>query len=182
MGAHWYPITSGALSAMQTPSLLTDPAGPNHLYLGGDKGLYESRDDGRHWQQIVAVSGNVLDIEASQTAPRLIFCSTEEGGLYRWHEGSTQIINIANLPMKNALMRMAVNASGTILYGMSGQDLWYSNDSGTTWKHRWQFDRNDMVSLLVDPNNTELLYAGFFLPAEVMVTSDGGSSWQTLTE
>ena len=182
MGAHWYPITSGALSAMQTPSLLTDPADPNHLYLGGDKGIYESRDDGRHWQQIVAVSGNVLDIEASQTAPRLIFCSTEEGGLYRWHEGSTQIINIANLPMKNALMRMAVNASGTILYGMSGQDLWYSNDSGTTWKHRWQFDRNDMVSLLVDPNNTELLYAGFFLPAEVMVTSDGGSSWQTLTE
>ena len=182
MGAHWYPITSGALSAMQTPSLLTDPADPNHLYLGGDKGIYESRDDGRHWQQIVAVSGNVLDIEASQTAPRLIFCSTEEGGLYRWHEGSTQITNIANLPMKSALMRMAVNASGTILYGMSGQDLWYSNDSGTTWKHRWQFDRNDMVSLLVDPNNTELLYAGFFLPAEVMVTSDGGSSWQTLTE
>ena len=182
MGVHWYPMTSVALSAMQTPSLLTDPADPNHLYLGGDQGLFESRDDGRHWRQITAVHGDVFNLAASQTAPRLIFCSTEEGSLYRWQEGSTQITNIANLPMKSALMRMAVNTSGSILYGMAGQDLWYSSDGGTTWKHRWQFDRNDMVSLLVDPNNIEHLYAGFFLPAEAMVSNDGGVSWQTLTE
>ena len=74
---------------MLTPTLLTDYANPNHLYLGGEQGLYESRDDGRHWNQITAVSGNVLSIVASRTVPRVIFCSTEEGKLYRWREGDS---------------------------------------------------------------------------------------------
>jgi len=65
---------------------------------------------------------------------------------------------------------------------MTGQDLWFSNDSGATWKHRWQFDRNDMVSFLVDPLNAKHLYAGFFLPAKVFYSADGGESWQVLTE
>lgn len=182
MGGHWYPITSGTLSAMLTPSLLTDPADPNHLYLGGDQGLYESRDDGRHWKQLTAVNGNVLSIVASHTKPRLLFCSTEEGSLYRWHEGATQMSSIAGLPMKSAPERLAVDPGGSTLYGMVGQDLWSSHNSGTTWEHRWQFDRSDMVTLLVDPLNANHLYAGFFLPAKVVYSTDGGSSWQVLTD
>ncbi|HEV2660661.1 MAG TPA: hypothetical protein VGU68_08645, partial [Ktedonobacteraceae bacterium] len=62
MGTHWYPITRGTLSNMQTPSLLTDSIDPNHLFLGGDQGLYESRDDGNHWLHISAIQGNVQSI------------------------------------------------------------------------------------------------------------------------
>lgn len=181
MGTHWYPVTSGTLSNMQSPSLLTDPANPNHLLLGGDAGLYESRDDGSHWHQITAVNGNVQNIVASTTSPRLIFCTTDQA-IYRWREGSIQITRIANLPMTNPPTRLVVNATGSILYGLSAQDLWSSNDSGTTWKHRWQFDRGDLVALLVDPINPNRLYAGFFSPGRVMMSTDGGSSWEILTD
>src|SRR6266566_321198 len=182
MGRHWYAITSGTLSAMLTPTLLTDYTDPNHLYLGGEQGLYESRDDGRHWKQITAVSGNVLSLVASRTVPRVIFCSTEEGKLYRWREGDSQISSIAGLPMKSAPERLAIDPSGKILYGMVGRDLWSSHDGGTTWRHRSQFDRSDMVSLIVDPLNANHIYAGFFLPAKVVSSTDGGGTWQVLTE
>jgi hypothetical protein len=118
---------------------------------------------------------------ASSTKPRLIFCTTDQA-LYRWREGSTQVTQLAHLPMSTPPTRLVVNATGSTLYGLSGQDLWSSNDSGTTWKHRWQFDRGDLISLLVDPQNPDRLYVGFFLPPKVIFSTDGGNSWQTLTD
>src|SRR5260221_6584263 len=133
LGAHWYPITSGTLSNMQTPSLLTDPANPNHLLLGGDQGLYESRDDGSHWNRSATVKGNVYSIAASNSTPSLVFCATDQG-IYRWYAGSTQMIQLTNLPMATPPTRLVSDASGRALYALAGQDLWLSADSGTTWK------------------------------------------------
>ncbi len=180
MGTHWYPITSGTLSNMQTPSLLTVPGDPNHLYLGGDQELYESHDDGGHWLHISAIQGNVQSIIATNTTPRILYCATDQR-LYTWHEGSTRITHISNLPMPTPPTRLATDQTGKALYGLSGQDLWFSLDNGTTWVHRWHFDRGDLVSLIVDPQNPYKLYAGFFLPPKVVYSTNGGSSWQTLT-
>ncbi len=179
MGTHWYPITSGALSNMQTPSLLTDPTDPNHLLLGGDQGLFESRDDGSHWNRTAA--GNVYSIVATNTAPRIIFYATDQG-IYRWPDGSTQITQLTNLPMATPPTRLVTGTTGSALYALSSQDLWYSADSGATWEHRWHFDRGDLVSLVIDPQDSHRLYAGFFLPPEVLYSTDGGRSWKILTD
>ena len=182
-GAHWRAITSGTLSGMQTPSLLTDPRDPNHLLLGGDQGLYETRDDGHTWNQVSAVRGKVLNLVASTTAPYQIYCTTDQG-IYRWREGSpqAQITAITNLPMPNPPGRLATDASGNIVYALSGPDLWYSSNGGLNWQHRWQFDRGDLISFLVNPLRPQHLIAGFFMPGQVLTSSDGGNSWQTLTE
>lgn len=181
LGLHWYPITRGTLSNMQTPSLLTDPADLNHLYLGGDQGLYETRDDGSHWTHIPVIQGNVLSIVGTNTRPRTLYCATDQG-LYTWREGSTKITRVANLPTPAPPARLATDQAGKALYGLSERDLWFSPDSGTTWIHRWHFDRGDLVSLVVDPLNPLNLYAGFFLPPEVVYSKDGGSTWRTLTD
>jgi photosystem II stability/assembly factor-like uncharacterized protein len=181
LGAHWYPITSGTLSNMQTSSLLTDPTDPNHLFLGGDQGLFESRDDGRHWILIPAIQGAVQSIVTANTTPRTLYCATDQG-FYFWREGNTHITQVTNLPMTILPTRLITDATGKTLYGLSGQDLWFSSDSGTTWVHRWHFDRGDLISLVVDPLNPRNLYAGFFLPPKVVYSTDGGSSWQTLTD
>ena len=128
------------------------------------------------------LTGGTFTIVASRTVPRVIFCSTEEGKLYRWREGISQISGIVGLPMKSAPERLAIDPSGKILYGIVGRDLWSSHDGGTTWRHRSQFDRSDMVSLIVDPLNANHIYAGFFLPAKVVSSTDGGGTWQVLTE
>lgn len=181
LGVSWYHITSGTLSNMQTPSLLTDPTDPNHLFLGGDQGLYESQDDGRHWMRIPAVQGIVQSIVAANITPRILYCATDRG-FYYWREGSIHITQVTNLPMTVPPARLATDETGKALYGFSGQDLWLSSDSGTTWVHRWHSDRGDLISLVVDPLNPRHLYAGFFLPPKVVYSTDGGSSWETLTD
>lgn len=180
MGIHWYPITKGTLSNMLSPSLLTDPVNPNHLYLGGDQGLYESKDDGNHWIHIFAIQGNVQSMTATRTTPRIIYCATDQE-FYHWQEGSKQILQITHLPMTVPPTRLLTDESGKALYGLSGQDLWFSSDSGTTWVHRWHFDRGDLTALVIDPQNSNNLYVGFFLPPLVVNGKDGGSNWQTLT-
>jgi photosystem II stability/assembly factor-like uncharacterized protein len=181
LGAHWYPITRGTLSNMQMSSLLIDPVDPNHLYLGGDQGLYESHNDGNHWLHITAIQGNVQSIIATNTTPYIYYCATDQG-FYHWREGSTQITQVTHLPMAVPPTRLTTDATGKALYGLSGQDLWFSSDSGTTWVYRWHFDRGDLISLVIDPQNPRNLYAGFFLPPKVVYSTDGGSSWQTLTD
>ena len=121
-----------------------------------------------------------MSLVASKTTPRLIFCLTDQG-IYRWRDGSTQIEHLANLPMPVPPTRL-VTIDGNTLYAVSGQDLWSSDDAGKTWKRLWGFERNDLVALVIDPFNPAHLYAGFFQPAEVMVSTDGGRSWQALTD
>jgi photosystem II stability/assembly factor-like uncharacterized protein len=53
---------------MQTPSLLTFANDPNHLLLGGDQGLFESKDDGQTWNPLTTIQGNVYSLVASQAA------------------------------------------------------------------------------------------------------------------
>ncbi|MDQ6660783.1 MAG: hypothetical protein M3Z24_07445, partial [Chloroflexota bacterium] len=180
-GTSWHAITSGALSSMQTPSLLADPTNSNHLLLGGDQGLYESVNDGHTWHQIAAVNGSVQNIVASHTGPRTLFCITDQG-IYRWQEGSTVVTHLTNLPMSAPPTRLLLNSTGRILYGLSDSQLWYSTDSGTTWIKHGHFDQSDIVSLLIDPLNANHLYAGFFFPAALMESFDGGISWETLTD
>ena len=181
MGVHWYSITDSSLSAMQTPHLLTDPRNPNHLLFGGDSGLYESHDDGKQWSHITAIKGSVFNIMASQTAPRIIFCSTGQG-LYRWSEESSSPILLNTQPLNTSLTRLAVDASGKIVYGVAGQDVWASNDGGNTWQHHSHLDRSDITAFVLDPGHPELLYVGFYLPAKVEYSTDGGNNWRVLTD
>lgn len=180
LGMHWHLITTGTLSNMLTPTLLTDPSNPNHLMLGGDQGLFETHNDGHSWNQLPAIQGNVQSIVASTTTPRLIFCVTDQS-IYRWREGSSQMTQLTHLPLPSLPSRLVLSADGTTLYGLTGQDLWASHDSGTTWKHLWQFDRSDLVSLVIDPQHPRRLYAGFFMPGKVIASTNGGTSWHSLT-
>ncbi|WP_376795240.1 WD40/YVTN/BNR-like repeat-containing protein [Thermogemmatispora sp.] len=181
LGVHWRPITSGALSAMQTPLFLTDPRNPRHLLLGGDQGLFETFDDGVHWQRLQGINGTVLSLTATRTQPRLIFCATDEG-FYRWQDGSQQITHLRGSTPNSSLTRLISSADGAALYALAGRDLWFSADQGTSWQKRFTFSRSDLMALQLSPRQPTQLYAAFFYPASVLFSQDGGRSWQVLTD
>lgn len=186
LGQHWHPITSNTLANIQTPSLLSDPTDPAHLWMGGDLGLFETRDDGQNWQQIKDVSGNVFSLTATASTgntPRTIFAATDQG-LYRWQDtqnNQRQITHVTGLPASSPPTRVVISADGSLLYALSGSQLWFSADQGATWTQRWHFTRGDLVALVLNPTNPRELLAGFYSPALVLISTDAGSSWQTLT-
>jgi photosystem II stability/assembly factor-like uncharacterized protein len=59
--------------------------------------------------------------------------------------------------------------------------MWYSGDGGASWAHRFHFARGDVIAFAIDPARPDHLYAGFFMPGLVLSSSDGGKTWQTLT-
>lgn len=182
LGQHWQPITSGALSNILAPSLLSDPKDPAHLLMGGDLGLFETRDDGRNWQKIKGVSGTVLSLVATQAEGnilRSVLISTDQG-LYRW-QNAQSVTQLTDLPASSLPTRMALSDDGSMCYALFGSDLWFSSDLGTSWTHRWHFTRGDLVSLVLDPHNAHALLVGFYAPALVQISTDEGQTWQTLT-
>ena len=182
LGQHWYPITSGNLANIQTPSLLTDPTNSAHLLMGGDQGLFETQNGGQSWQKISAVQGYVNALAATTSSagrPRTILAATDQG-LYRWQDGQ-QVTQISKLPASTPPTRMVVSADGSALYALFGTDLWFSANLGTTWVHRWHFTRGDLVALVLNSVNPRQILAGFFTPGLVLISNDAGKSWQTLT-
>ncbi len=158
MGQHWQPITGTSLSSMQNPVLLTFPREPEHLLLGGDKGLFESRDDGQSWNHISTINGTVQKLLVSQGQPAKIFCLTDEG-LYTWTDGSnTQTL----LPGAQAFSRLIIDPSGTTLYALAGRRLWSSQDSGKHWQMRQQFERGDLIALQIESTTSQSALRGLF--------------------
>jgi photosystem II stability/assembly factor-like uncharacterized protein len=185
LGQHWSSLTTGNLATIQNPSLLTDVRNPNHLLMGGDQGLFETENDGQNWQEVTAVPGSVLSLVATQpigTHARVIICSTDQG-LYRGLEQDGQIVwSPVHLSAAVSPTRLVMSADGSALYALSGSELWFSEDQGTSWVHRWHFTRGDISALELNPNNPRELLAGFFWPGLVLISMDQGNSWHTLTD
>ncbi len=89
---------------------------------------------------------------------------------------------LKTLPPTSPPARVLFSPEGSALYALVGADLWFSRDLGTTWTHRWHFARGDLVSLVVDPHNPQELLAGFFWPGLVLISTNAGEDWRTLTD
>ncbi len=189
LGRHWHAITDSNMANIQTPVLLSDPLDPLHLLMGGDLGLFETHDDGRTWQPFVSIKGTVLSLLATGVnadGKRTIFCSTDRG-LYRWQDQSggnelAPLTTMTTLPVFSSPTRLALSGDGNALYALFGADLWFSSDLGASWTKCWHFTRSDITALVIDPHNSGELVAGFFLPGLVLLSTDSGKSWSTMTD
>lgn len=181
LGRHWQSITHGTLAGIQASSLLVDPIRPEHLLMGGDQGLFESENDGQSWQQVTQVQGAVLSLSGARVGQtRVILCATERD-LYR-QQGQESFFPLRTLPAASPPVRVLFSSDGSILYALVGADLWISRDRGERWVHRWRFTRADLVSLVVDPHDSQKVFAGFFWPGLVLVSTNAGETWRTLTD
>jgi photosystem II stability/assembly factor-like uncharacterized protein len=169
------------------------PGEPNHLYLGSTSSwLYESTDEGGHWQRLAKLDGTsrlILDsILVDAADPKTIFVGAwrgenSDGGLWISHNGGRTWSAPEGLRGQSIRSMAQAQSDAKILFAGTLAGVYRSADSGATWtliSPKGSTEIHEVESLAVDPGNADIVYAGtWHLPWK---TTDGGAHWANLKQ
>ena len=192
------------------PAMAMDPTDPNTLYVGesddedGIQALLKSTDGGSSWAQLGNGWGaSVRTLVVDPTGSTTLYAGTDD--LYSWTPGAASLFKSTDggaswnsLGLGNASVAVLVMdpANPSILYaGMEAfyneprgfRGLFQSTDGGATWSainnglERLLDSRSRMTTLVVDPSNSKVLYAGTS-GSGIFKSSDGGASWSPFND
>lgn len=178
-------------------ALAIDPVNPDVLYAGAIGSIYKSSDAGETWDVIkeisspshqlgVSVNSLVIDPQHSDT----LYAGTEGEGVLKsidkgntWKGVNNGLIfknirkdSLVIDPSNPEILYVAVETAGEI-----GKGVFKTTNGGGNWKgiNRGLF--KDVQGLAIDPENTEILYAGTFSRG-VFKTTNGGERWFELED
>lgn len=101
------------------------------LYMGKDKGLFRSVDEGDSWTRITAESMEHT-VEALSVSGTILYASTFGGGVFRSSDGGNSWTEVNNgITNKAVFALLAVNAKA-VFAGTDG-GIFRSTDSGDSW-------------------------------------------------
>jgi len=197
-GVTWHALTR----AFKGSTIAVDPSTPGHLYAGtgnsedDDLGVFESTDGGGHWLPRVEgmLGTSTVSVVVSPTDQLTAYAATRgDPGVYRTNDGGRSW-NFAGkgLPLATRVLAVSPTNPSVIYAGLDQLEpspppggVYKSIDGGRTWKPANQGIADRLVlSLVVDPTNEDVLYAGIFdfcgaecESGSLWKTVDGGASW-----
>lgn len=145
------------------------------------------------------MSGRVTAIDAVWSNPNIIYLGTASGGVWKTENGGGSwkpvfdeqpILNIGSIAItqSNPNIIWAGTGEGNPRNSVSlGEGMYKSIDGGKTWKCVGLQKTRNIHRIIIDPNNSEVVYAGvmgnpFTEHAErgVYKTTDGGETWKLI--
>jgi len=161
-GTHWTSASKG-LDSQNVLALAIDPNNSNSLYAGldgfGQSRIYKSTDGGASWKLLPnGPQPQVSIIVIDPKNPNVIYAKSHNGVYKSTDGGSTwNVLQDLKMPGVNSI---AISSAGTIYVGIFG-GIMKSNDNGLTFK----IIKNELLdkivlSLAIDPNNSNIVYAG----------------------
>jgi photosystem II stability/assembly factor-like uncharacterized protein len=189
-GDTWSASDSG-LDIVRPDDLVIDPSNPNTMYSATELGVFKSTNGGQTWrsanrglENVFFGDPGVLAIDPSHTST--IFFGTFDG-LYISVNGGNSWARRPTAPYDpNAIAIGPQNPSIIYTYGYSFDEnptanFFKSTDGGRHWTSSLIVDRygyQDYInSLVVDPNNSSIVYAGGSNDG-IYKSTDGGAHWK----
>lgn len=175
-GLNWNLLTrTDNSTAFKT--LLVDQQTHNNLFIGLSSGLYELNQGSSSLQKITSVIGEVFAIKVSQVHPNILYCSTDNGFYKSVDGGKTFSLISIGQPLTSFVVNSTDDA---ILYGISGQEMFSTQDGGQDWKQIFTFTEASPMDLIADPSDPSTLFAGFYFPALAVESNNSGASWRNI--
>lgn len=148
-----YAVDSGNLFAgsplnwtkMSTPSgvivssVAADAANANVLYIGAanEMALYRSANAGQNWERLslsVDIIGGVTDV-AVDSAQRLVYVGTDNGGVYRLRDVGSSLILSSQLLLDEEVVEIEVDSTGSgMAFVRTPMNLYRAENFGLSWK------------------------------------------------
>jgi photosystem II stability/assembly factor-like uncharacterized protein len=173
-GGQTWVVSDQGLHDLYVRVLVADPAGPD-LFVGTDRGIFRSTDDGRTWN--LAGKANLI-IEAIVAGPdhHTLFVGTPSG-IFRSDDGGTSwLASSEGLTGVNVTTVVAGADSNYVFAGTSGGGVFRSDDRGQTWHPVNTGLASLFIQTLVSGPDRQSL---FVATAEGIFHSiDAGTSWQ----
>ena len=195
-------------------NIVVDPRDPEHVYVGAlghlfgpnpERGVYESRDGGGHWQRILFVDADtgVGDLAMDPDDPKTLYAAMWQvsrsawnlssggpgSGIWKTRDGGAHWIDVALNPgmASGILGRIGIalprTAPGRVYAVVEAKDggLYRSDDGGGHWQRLYhKGDLNQRAwyfsRVVVDPKEADHLYVTE--APGYMVSQDGGKTFK----
>lgn len=180
-------------------NIVTDPARPTDLYVGGYGSLWKSTDYGSTWKQVASKPdppdtplGRVLAVAGTTPATLWIASPVGEEHVYRSTDGGLSFEltgRIAGAPGAASLYSIAVDPSNPrhLVSGLHEADkIVESNDAGDTWRfvsgRGFPTGGKSWFPFFIDTGDSATTARTWFAIAQdggsPVITEDGGATWK----
>lgn len=191
-GATWTLSTNGIVekSITEIYSILSN----HNLIIASlyDVGIYKSNDAGTNWTNIVnpaLTSSGLWEVIQSPSNPSVLFVAADGQGVFKTTDGG------ANWVAQNTGLSTPYNFQAFVMDPNSEQKLFVSNynssggvtgglfestDGGATWSSIPFFALNSVESIVINKNNSLIVYAANSTNDTIAKSTDGGTTWSTV--
>lgn len=182
-GSAWTAVNTG-ITDLYINTLAIDPLTPGTLYAGATNGLvFRSTDAGAAWIPADTGAGAhyVYDLEFDPAGNALYACAGK-AGVYRSTNGGASW-GITGAAPGGYLYEICLHsARSNTMYVATSTGVFLSTDGGAAWSPmNTGLVYNNVLSLALNPQDPETLYAGTTLGG-VYRSTDGGAHWNTFNE
>ena len=157
----------------------------NGILAGTDTGLYRTYDIDKGWEKLPFGNGlneNVFVIHASPLVPGTIWAGTATSGVVVSRDDGKTWSKVEGLPEGIPISSITSDPKRpNYLYVGTIQSIYLSRDGGRTWNRtRGTLPLGNYVSILIDPNNTDEIFAASALESDggIFFSDDAGQKWR----
>jgi photosystem II stability/assembly factor-like uncharacterized protein len=168
----------------------TDHAGHSGILAATNNGMYRTFDPGQGWDRIaygVGFDVRTTCISTSSQNPSMILVGTATSGVLVSHDAGETWQQVSAIPTTSAVNVIVQDPKrSAFIYVGTRQAFYMSQDGGEHWSRRGgDLPFGDFTSILINPRNTDEIFAGNAYQNEqkpekgggVYRSNDAGTTW-----